>query len=254
MINGRIETCRDGSQTIYSDTFGQFYHNPNGAVAESLHVFFETSGIIRALEAHKPVTVLEIGFGTGLNLLLLADLKYATASKSDVFFQSIEAWPLLLSTATELNYKAYLKNPGINNWLMPLFNELQNGHARYEPEPGFRIQVHRGLFETFKSGKEKYAFVFHDPFSPEVNPELWTPSLFRDLNQWCTDDAILTTYCAASKARAAMALAGWFVARAPGALGKREMTIASKSEGAIQGFSRINEQRLSDRFQNHFDA
>jgi tRNA U34 5-methylaminomethyl-2-thiouridine-forming methyltransferase MnmC len=249
MTNGRIETCRDGSQTIYSETFGQFYHNPNGAVAESLHVFFESSGIVNELKAHKPVTVFEVGFGTGLNMLLLADLKHKTGSRSQICFQSIEAWPLPLSTAAELDYTVYLHYPLANSWLMPVFEQLQSGSATCEPETGFTIRVHRGTFEEFDAGYEKFGYVFHDPFSPEVNAELWTPQVFRKIHSWCTDDAILTTYCAASRARAAMASGGWFVARAPGALGKREMTIASAAESRLVGFKRVNEQRLIDRFQ-----
>ena len=86
----RIEQCRDGSHTVYSETFNQFYHNPNGAVAESIHVFFETSGLLDVLRSGEPVRVLEIGFGTGLNALLLADFKLALGSTSPVLFQSVE--------------------------------------------------------------------------------------------------------------------------------------------------------------------
>lgn len=63
-------------------------------------------------------------------------------------------------------------------------------------------------------------------------------------------EAILGTYCAASKARAAMAVAGWKLAKARGALGKREMTIASLSENNLTDFKRINEERLIERFNN----
>jgi tRNA U34 5-methylaminomethyl-2-thiouridine-forming methyltransferase MnmC len=192
--------------------------------------------------------VLEIGFGTGLNMLLLADLKHKTGSRSEIHFQSIEAWPLPASTAAQLNYRNHLQNPLLNNWLMPVFEQLQTESADYEPEPGFRVRVHHGFFENFKPANIPFGFVFHDPFSPDVNPELWTSDVFKSIHIWCSDDAVLTTYCAASRARAAMAYAGWYVARAPGALGKREMTIASKAELRLAEFKRMNELRLKDRF------
>ncbi|NBC64748.1 MAG: hypothetical protein GVY07_03655, partial [Bacteroidetes bacterium] len=44
-----IKKTGDGSTSLYSPAFDQLYHNPNGAVAESRHVFFETNGLVKAL-------------------------------------------------------------------------------------------------------------------------------------------------------------------------------------------------------------
>lgn len=59
---------KDGSSTLYSDVFEQYYHNPNGAVSESRHVFFETPGLVDQLQmADAQLSIFEMGFGTGLN-------------------------------------------------------------------------------------------------------------------------------------------------------------------------------------------
>src|SRR5690606_2826340 len=87
----------------------------------------------------------------------------------------------------------------------------------------------KDLFESHRFG-ETYDFFFHDAFSPGVNPELWTPAVFTHLASIAKPEAVLTTYCAASSARAAMAVSGWKLCRKQGALGKREMTMASLSE------------------------
>jgi tRNA U34 5-methylaminomethyl-2-thiouridine-forming methyltransferase MnmC len=68
------------------------------------------------------------------------------------------------------------------------------------------------------------------------------------LKKYSNPNAMLTTYCAASRARGAMAWAGWHVARAPGALGKREMTIASLNPDGLKEFKRVNEERLAKRY------
>jgi hypothetical protein len=47
-----------------------------------------------------------------------------------------------------------------------------------------------------------------------------------------------------------MAAGGWFVARAPGALGKREMTLAAPTEARLAGYSRVDEERLVRRLRN----
>jgi tRNA U34 5-methylaminomethyl-2-thiouridine-forming methyltransferase MnmC len=83
-----------------------------------------------------------------------------------------------------------------------------------------------------------------------VNEELWTVETFEKLITYANKNAVLSTYCAASKARASMAVAGWKLAKAQGALGKREMTIASLSEEKILRFKRVNEERLVQRFKS----
>jgi len=244
----RLEVCRDGSHTVFSPNFGQFYHNPNGAVAESLHVFFEVSGLISMLSRHEPVRILEVGFGTGLNAMLLADLIVSLNSSSQVHFQSLEAWPISPEMARELNYRNFLSTPALAEPIIRLFEDLQLGSASAQVLPNLRVEVHRGTFETLQIPVGQINRIFHDPFSPEVNGELWTSAVFSRLAEWSSEDAVLTTYCAATRARAAMAIGGWFVARAPGALGKREMTIASRAEKQLEGYVRLNESRLRDRF------
>ena len=95
----------------------------------------------------------------------------------------------------------------------------------------------------------KIDFIFHDAFSPEANEELWTLDVFEKLASVSSSNAVLSTYCAASSARAAMAVAGWKIAKAPGALGKREMTVASLNGEKLEAFKRVNEKRLVERFQ-----
>lgn len=98
------------------------------------------------------------------------------------------------------------------------------------------------------SKPKPFDVVLHDPFSPESNPAGWTPELFKKIAAHSLPDVRLSTYSAASSARAAMAVAGWFVARYPGAPGKREMTEAFLSESPLQSLKKVNELRLAERW------
>lgn len=244
---------KDGSSTVYSSKFQQYYHNPNGAVTESRYIFFESSGIIDQLEASlHPIHIFEVGFGTGLNFLLLLDEYISSNSNQPVHFYSVEAFPVDFETAQKFNFGRFLENSSLETLLPPIFQDLKPGENTSQPIPDKEVYLHvyYSRFDELKMLNHSIDFVFHDAFSPEVNDELWTIDTFKKIASFCTKDAILTTYCAASKARAAMASAGWFLGKKVGALGKREMTIASLKSEKLAGIKRINEQRLIERLKN----
>ncbi|WP_103665453.1 tRNA (5-methylaminomethyl-2-thiouridine)(34)-methyltransferase MnmD [Gracilimonas amylolytica] len=251
-MSQHIHTTKDGSSTLFSEKFDQYYHNPNGAASESLYVFFEQSGLFRSLEKSDSLTVLEIGFGTGLNFLLLADHLKQNHIQTSVDFYSVEAYPISKETATDINFTDHISDPEITDALPQIFDSLKPGMNTFQPFDDLELSLHlfNGFFEDFNPSKLSADFIFHDAFSPEVNAELWSDETFNKLAGYSHSDTILTTYCAASKARAAMCVANWYVAKTRGALGKREMTIASRSEEKLNDFKRLNESRLAERYLN----
>ncbi len=241
---------KDGSSTLYSNQFGQFYHNPNGAISESKYVFFDASGLTRALDTTTDeLTIFEIGFGTGLNFLLLFDQYISKNLSFPIHFYSVEAFPVNEETASKFNFSNFLEHQELSEILPNIFRQIQPGKNTFQPLSNRNVHLHLYYctFEEIDAIDHNVNFILQDAFSPEVNQELWSINTFKKLASFCTEDAILSTYCAASKARAAMAKAGWLIARAPGALGKREMTIASFSEEKLIHLKRVNEQRLIER-------
>lgn len=249
-MTNHIHTTKDGSSTLYSDKFDQYFHNPNGAASESLYVFFERSGLFKTLDDTDSLTVFEIGFGTGLNFLLLADHLKQNEIDTQIKFYSIEAFPINRQTASRINFGGHIQDPDIASSLPEIFDSINPGMNRIKPFEDLNIELYlfHGLFDDFKEEGLNVDFIFHDAFSPDVNEELWTDAAFNKLADLSHEKTVLTTYCAASKARAAMCTAGWFVAKARGALGKREMTIASRSEERLSEFKRLNESRLTERY------
>lgn len=247
-IQPDLVLTRDGSHTLYSPRFQQHYHNPNGAAAESRHVFFETSGLAGALASAEQLHILEIGLGTGLNLLLLMDQYLTAGSSARITYHSIEAFPITGKLAASFNYEEHIRHPELTGKLADLFDSLEPGLNHLDLMPGVQAYIFHGFFEDWQPEEVRADYIFHDAFSPGVNQELWTGDAFKKLKECSSSEVILTTYCAASKARGAMAWAGWYVARARGALGKREMTVASLSADKLEGFKRVNEQRLARRY------
>lgn len=255
--NPIIRKTGDGSTSLYSPKFDQLYHNPHGAVSESRHVFFKTNGLLKALRERPSVNIFEVGFGTGLNLLLTLDYLREKNLETEVTFYSVEAFPIDAETTEDFEFQ---NEPGLRKSLLILRSILQDltpGMNRIEITSNLYLHLFYGFFEDlFKEHeespliKDEIDFILHDAFSPDVNEELWTPDVFEKLISISKSDAVLSTYCAASSARAAMAVAGWKVARAPGAVGKREMTLASTDSDKLEDFKRVNEKRLAERFEN----
>lgn len=243
-----ITTTRDGSHTLYSQQFDQHYHNPNGAVAESKHVFFKQSGLLNALTNRDSITILEIGFGTGLNLLLLMDYCRKLKSNATIHYYAIEGFPIDIKTVHNLNFDQHLSTPEFANHLSTIFGGLTDGMNYFQLSDSITLHLFKGLFKDFSAENLQADFIFQDAFSPDVNPELWTGNFFKRIANLSTTNVILSTYCAASKVQGALAWAGWKVAKTQGALGKREMIVASLSEEPLSHLKRINEEHYAHRY------
>ena len=252
----KIVVTRDGSHTVYSSRFDQHYHNPNGAIAESRYVFFEKTNLIDALSERDHITILEIGFGTGLSLLLLMDYYLSQNSTADIDFYTVEGFPLDAESAKKFNYREQLDHPELADHLEDIFRNLSDGMNKFALTDHISLHLFKGMFRDFASQNFQIAanFVFHDAFSPDANPDLWTGEVFKQIRDFCADDAIFSTYSAASIAQGALSWAGWHVAKTEGALGKREMIVAALDSDQLSGLDRINEERYARRYeQGDFD-
>jgi len=246
-----IKNTGDGSDTLISGTFNQPYHSLSGAVAESRYVYFETSGLADELSESKDLTLLEIGFGTGMNLILLLDYIRKSDSSSTVHFYSVEAYPIDQKTAASVTFGYDIAYSEFSKLVSGIFSSLKSGWNTMHISEKVTLHLFIGTFEEVEfNGIKPIDYILHDPFSPDSNPAGWTQDLFSKIAKHSSDNAMLTTYSAASSARATMAVAGWYIARAPGALGKREMTVASKNPEKLSHLKQVNEKRLIERFED----
>lgn len=246
-----IKPCKDGSNTIFSERFQQCFHNPNGALAESLYVFFEKSEVLEYLRAKGDIAILEIGFGTGLNAWLLGELLTTKVTDGNARFYSVERYPIDVETALACGYSRLVRMPNLPGITRNVFEKLQTpGPHTFEINHKFSIHVFSGTFDEMPQPPEVPQVIFFDAFSPEKNPDLWTLDVFKKLASWSNETTLLSTYCASSAARATMAEAGWSIAKAPGVLGKREITLAALNPDLLSNFELINTERLLQRRAN----
>jgi len=67
----------DGSTTIHLPDWNESYHSKHGAIQEARHVFIQNG--LFTFNNKQPISILEIGFGTGLN----AFITYLESKKSN---------------------------------------------------------------------------------------------------------------------------------------------------------------------------
>ena len=102
-MNRNIIITGDGSHSISMPELNVAYHSVHGAIQESMHVFIKAglidSGIFDYIGVHS---VLEVGFGTGLNALLT--LIEADNHKNRIYYTALELYPLSETVTDQLNY------------------------------------------------------------------------------------------------------------------------------------------------------
>ncbi len=213
----------DGSITLRSERWNEQYHSKHGAVQESTHVYLNM-GLHAWLAEHgarRPVSILEVGLGTGLNMLLT--WIRCLEGKCTVEYTALEPDPLPKEQLGPLKYWEELAWPG-----------LQEGYLKVMTEPGPHGLDGGMRFEQLRTKvqeldvKERFDMVYFDAFGPRTQPEMWTPDVFRQVAQSMRAGAMLVTYCAKGDVRRNMMSAGLRVERLPGPPGKREMLRARK--------------------------
>tara|TARA_B110000091_G_scaffold61231_1_gene67295 strand:+ start:110 stop:358 length:249 start_codon:yes stop_codon:yes gene_type:complete len=69
ILKREILITSDGSTTIHLPDWDEQYHSKHGAIQEAYHVFLR-AGFDQVTENNKSISILEIGFGTGLNAFI----------------------------------------------------------------------------------------------------------------------------------------------------------------------------------------
>lgn len=219
-----IIKTEDGSTTILSKKFGVHYHSTFGAIQESQHIFLN-AGFKYLSEKGKNVSILEVGFGTGLNALLTILESEKSAIKVD--YVGIEAYPLAKETVDKLNYHDLLESSDSKKYLNDLhrINEMENDKLN----GNFRFKLIIDKLESINLGSSIFDIIYFDAFDPEVQPELWTEEVFAKLYMSMINGGVLVTYSCKGIVKRALKAAGFRIEKLPGPKGKREILRASKN-------------------------
>ncbi|WP_346883588.1 tRNA (5-methylaminomethyl-2-thiouridine)(34)-methyltransferase MnmD [uncultured Algibacter sp.] len=224
----------DGSSTIHLPDWDEQYHSKHGAIQEAYHVFIthglryfvskKTSSTDIGLNKHEnDISILEIGFGTGLNAFIT--LLEAETLKQSINYVGVEGYPVDLNEIKQLNY---VKELGAAKY-ESLFDNIHSvsWDEKHVVSNSFSL-IKQNKFFSEINDINAFNIIYFDAFGARVQPELWTESIFLKMYNALKPKGIIVTYAAKGSVRRAMQAVGFIVERLPGPPGKREMLRGTK--------------------------
>lgn len=211
----------DGSTTIHLPQWNEQYHSKHGAIQEAYHVYIKNG--LNCFKAYSNISILEIGFGTGLN----AFITYLEGVKIglNIDYVGVEAFPVKPEEIKKLNYVSKL-GAVEKQFIYDNMHSL-SWENKHQLNTKFSIIKKEQYFEDIND-KNKYDLIYFDAFGAHVQPELWSEIIFKIMYEALLQNGILVTYSAKGSVRRAMQKVGFSVERLPGPPGKREMLRATK--------------------------
>ena len=231
-----------------SAQFDDFYFNTDSGIDESRYVFINPSRLQQRWQDHKgSFTILETGFGTGLNFILTwlewmafqSETSYRNAEQqvsNHLHFISIEKFPLDKSQIAQ----ALALFPQLNHLTEQLIAEypllIKGFHSLQFKDHNMTLTL---IFDDVSSALPQLNGAvdawYLDGFAPAKNPDMWTDSLYSSMARLSRADTSLATFTAAGDVRRGLSAAGFKLNKVTGFGMKREMMHGSfiQSQGPL---------------------
>lgn len=210
----------DGSTTIRIPDWNENYHSTHGAIQEAKHVFIKNG--LDLLQNQKSISILEIGFGTGLNAFITF---LETLDKEKVNYVGVEAYPISTEEIAQMNYVSELQA----TQYQVIFDKMHScdWESQQNITNNFILTKRRQFFQDIDD-KEQYDLIYFDAFGFPLQPELWSEVIFKKMFDALLPNGVLVTYACRTSIKNAMLSVGFSIEKLPGAPGKREMLRAIK--------------------------
>ena len=229
----------------FSQDFEDVYFNTDSGIDESRFVFINPSNLQSHWQQHSgSFTLVETGFGTGLNFLLTwlewIEFQKNTSSSDNVsnhlHFISIEKFPL-----TQQQIKQALL-------LFPQLSQLTDELVDHYPlmVKGFHSLQFEGhhltltlIFDDVSSALTQLNGPvdawYLDGFAPAKNPDMWQDSLYSTMAQLSRERTTIATFTSAGDVRRGLTASGFKLKKVSGFGMKREMMYGTfiQSQGPL---------------------
>ncbi|MCP4273542.1 MAG: tRNA (5-methylaminomethyl-2-thiouridine)(34)-methyltransferase MnmD [Gammaproteobacteria bacterium] len=224
----------------YSTQFNDHYYSQVDGLDEVQHVFIQGNQLATrwtALAEGGTFTIMETGFGSGLNFLATWEMWriMKLGGSRNLHFISVEKYPMSREQLQR----------SLSNWndkLSVVSKKLMDNY------PPLKETTHNLLFKEdnikltliFSDISELFPILtlpentlidawFLDGFAPSKNPQMWQPELYHYMHRLSRNGASVATYTVAGLVRRGLIDAGFEIQYKPGFGTKRDMLTAVKN-------------------------
>jgi len=223
-LEREIRTTNDGSKTLFINDLNENYHSHHGALQEAEHVFIKNGlNLINDYE----INILELGFGTGLNVLVTINEYLKTDKNHIINYFTLEKYPINEYEIENLAYFDLFGNPELKN----IYQKIHQTDWEKSQEiiKGFNLKkIQCDFFDLKNIDLPKINLVYYDCFGARVQPDLWEKPLFQMVSDKMSVNGLLTTYSSKGSVRRILKELNFNVEKKQGPPGKREMINAIK--------------------------
>lgn len=208
-------TWRDGVPVAAA--FDDPYFSLVNGLEETRHVFLAGNDLPARFE--DGITIAELGFGTGLNLLATILAWDDAGAEGSFDFISFEAFMM----SEEDRVQALAGFSEVAHLVDPLVTGLRSG-SEFQIGPAHVRIIEGPIQDTLPQQRFRANVWFLDGFSPDKNPEMWNEDILSLVGRLTEPGGSFATYTAAGHVRRALSAAGFEVERVPGFGRKRHMS------------------------------
>lgn len=211
----------------FSTLFEDIYFSQAHGLQETDHVFLQQNHLQQRWHnlTHSHFTIIETGFGTGLNFLCSCRLWLDSAKPEQrLHFISCERHPLSLKQLHQA-HALWPELAEFSHALLEQYALLGLGFHRFHLFDQ-RISLTLFIGDVMDMMKQLHGVAdawFLDGFAPAKNPAMWQAALFQSMAKHSKAGTSFATFTAAGEVRRGLLEAGFVVNKIPGYGKKREM-------------------------------
>lgn len=213
--------------TPVSRHYDDIYFSKDDGIAETEYVFLKQNNLPDAWENKKQFSILETGFGTGLNFFCTLDLWLKTAEdEACLQYISVEKFPLSKEDFSQ-QAKVWPQFSEIIDQVLSGYPPLISGFHSCSLYDG-RVKLLLLFGDATGQLSDLTASVdtcFLDGFAPSKNQSMWTNELFSELSRLLKIGGTLSTFTAVGDVRRGLQDVGFAMKKADAYGKKRHMLI-----------------------------
>ncbi len=208
----------------YSVRYRDIYFSADDPTGEARHVFMAGNGLPGRFRSGFHIA--EIGFGTGMNMLVALREWVASGQQGRLRYTGFEAHPMA-SADIERALEPFAELADI---AAPILRQLASGATGIRTgnlDAQLVVGDARRCVPAWTGCADAW---FLDGFAPARNPQPWEDRLLGQVAERTASGGTIATFTAAGRVRRALAAAGFAVERRPGFGRKRHMLCGRLSQ------------------------